>query len=199
MKKFWLNKIEIALLFALCLSLCAGAWAESESEKLSSGLVRLHVLAVSDDETEQEIKLRVRDSVLEHLSPMLADKASAREALAVIEGEMEEIKSAAEEAAAGRSVTVTLGREYYPTREYGQFALPAGTYTSLRIVLGEGAGHNWWCVVFPPLCLTAAEAADVMERLPDGDSALIAEDDGGYVLKFRILELWGELKSMLRG
>jgi stage II sporulation protein R len=199
MKKCWLNKIEIALLLSLCLSLCAGAWVENESEKLSSGLVRLHVLAVSDDAAEQELKLRVRDSVLSYLSPKLDDTKNAEEALAVIEGAMDGIKSAAEEAAAGRSVTVTLGREYYPTREYGVFALPAGTYTSLRVVLGGGEGQNWWCVVFPPLCLTAAEAADVMERLPDGGDALLAGDDGGYVLKFRLLELWGELKSKLGG
>jgi stage II sporulation protein R len=199
MKNFWLNKVEIALLFALCLSLCAGAWAERESERLSSGLVRLHVLAVSDDAAEQEIKLRVRDSVLSYLSPELEGVKSADEALAVIEDRMDGIEAAAEAAAEGRPVAVTLSREDYPTREYGEFALPAGTYTSLRVVLGAGGGHNWWCVVFPPLCLTAAEAADAMERLPDGDAALVAGDDGGYVLKFRLLELWGELKSMLRG
>ncbi|NCB52148.1 MAG: stage II sporulation protein R [Clostridia bacterium] len=197
MKKFWLNKIEIALLLSLCLSLCAGAWAESESEELAAGLVRLHVLAVSDEEAEQEIKLRVRDSVLLYLTPKLEDAGCAQEALVIIEDGMDGIKSAAEEAAGGRRVTVTLDREYYPTREYGGFSLPAGTYTSLRVVLGEGKGHNWWCVVFPPLCLTAAEAADVMESLPDGDAALITGDNGGYVLKFRLLELWGELKSML--
>lgn len=197
MKKFWLNKIEIALLFALCLSLCAGAWAERESEALSSGLIRLHVLAVSDDAAEQAVKLRVRDSVLAYLAPKLDSAESAQAAAGIIADELPGIKAAAENASEGRGVTVTLGKENYPTREYGTFALPAGTYTSLRVVLGEGAGHNWWCVVFPPLCLTAAESSEAMEQLPDGGADLVPDADGGYVLKFRILELWGELKDLL--
>jgi stage II sporulation protein R len=196
MKKFWLTKIETALLLSLCLSLCAGAWAERESEALSSGLVRLHVVAVSDDETEQEIKLRVRDSVLEYLAPKLKGAESADEALDIIDGALGGITEAAEKAAEGRAVTVTLGRESYPTREYGSFALPAGTYNSLRVVLGEGEGHNWWCVMFPPLCLSASESSAAMETLPDDEAALVTGESEGYILKFRILELWGELKEM---
>lgn len=92
---------------------------------------------------------------------------------------------------------MTLGRENYPTRQYGGFSLPAGSYTSLRVVLGEGKGHNWWCVVFPPLCLTAAQAETAMETLPEGDVKLISGKDGAVVLKFRIVELWGELKNWL--
>lgn len=202
MKKFWLTKIETALLLALCLSLCIGAWAESESEALASGLVRLHVVAVSDDETEQAVKLRVRDGVLEYLTPKLAGAESADAALEVIEDSLDGIRTAAEAVSEGRRVTVTLGREAYPTREYGDFALPAGTYNSLRVVLGDGGGHNWWCVVFPPLCLAAAEDAGTadsaaMEMLPDGSAELITGEDGGYVLKFRLLELWGDLKNLV--
>ena len=197
MKKIRLTKIEIALLLSLCLSLCAGTWAESESGRLSSGLVRLHVIAVSDDETEQAIKLRVRDRVLEYLSPRLEAAENAAEALDILEASLEGIEAAAADAAEGRRVSVDLGRENYPTREYDGFALPAGTYTSLRVVLGEGAGRNWWCVVFPPLCLSATEASSAMEAISDGDSMLIPDETGGYVLKFRVLELWGELKNLL--
>ena len=95
-------------------------------------------------------------------------------------------------------MAVTLGREYYPTRDYGSFALPAGRYESLRVVLGEGEGHNWWCVVFPPLCLSAAEAQEALETL-GGDSAqlLAPAEDGGVVFRFRLLELWGELMEYL--
>ncbi|MFR5783346.1 MAG: stage II sporulation protein R, partial [Oscillospiraceae bacterium] len=94
-------------------------------------------------------------------------------------------------------VSVTLGREYYPTRDYGTFALPAGSYESLRVVLGEGRGHNWWCVVFPPLCLSAAETESALETL-GGDSAQLLSGEGeGVVFKFRLLELWGELMEYL--
>ena len=92
---------------------------------------------------------------------------------------------------------MTLGEEYYPTREYDTFSLPAGRYQSLRVTLGEGAGHNWWCVVFPPLCLTAAESEAAFEELDGETRAIISSDGGGVQFKFRLLELWGELMEFL--
>ena len=96
----------------------------------------------------------------------------------------------------GRGVTVTLTRENYPTKSYEGFTLPAGEYDSLRVILGEGQGHNWWCIVFPPVCLSAAQADTVEEQLGEEDFRLISED-GGYELRFRALELWGELVEKL--
>ena len=77
------------------------------------------------------------------------------------------------------------------------FSLPAGRYQSLRVTLGEGAGHNWWCVVFPPLCLTAAESEAAFEELDGETRAIISSDGGGVQFKFRLLELWGELMELL--
>lgn len=197
MKAQLLKKWEISMLLALCITLCAGTWASARSEALSDALVRLHVIAVSDDAEEQEIKLRVRDSVLAYLEPRLEGADDAAEARELISAELDGIKAAAETAAEGREVSVTLSREYYPTRDYGSFALPAGSYESLRVVLGEGEGHNWWCVVFPPLCLSAAEAENALETL-GGDSAQLLSGEGeGVVFKFRLLELWGELMEHL--
>lgn len=197
MKAQLLKKWEISMLLALCITLCAGTWASAHSEALSDALVRLHVIAVSDEAEEQEIKLRVRDSVLAYLEPRLEGADDAAEARELISAELDGIKAAAETAAEGREVSVTLSREYYPTRDYGSFALPAGSYESLRVVLGEGEGHNWWCVVFPPLCLSAAEAENALETL-GGDSAQLLSGEGeGVVFKFRLLELWGELMEYL--
>lgn len=185
------------MLLALCITLCAGVWASARSAALSGSLVRLHVVAVSDDAEEQAIKLRVRDSVLAYLEPRLEGVQDAAGARELIGSELDGIRSAAETAAEGREVSVTLGREYYPTRDYGTFALPAGSYESLRVVLGEGRGHNWWCVVFPPLCLSAAETEGALETL-GGDSAQLLSGEGeGVVFKFRLLELWGELMEYL--
>lgn len=185
------------MLLALCITLCAGVWASARSAALSGSLVRLHVVAVSDDAEEQAIKLRVRDSVLAYLEPRLEGVQDAAGARELIGSELDGIRSAAETAAEGREVSVTLGREYYPTRDYGTFALPAGSYESLRVVLGEGRGHNWWCVVFPPLCLSAAETESALEAL-GGDSAQLLSGEGeGVVFKFRLLELWGELMEYL--
>ena len=190
--KIW----EASLLLALCFSLCLGTWAQAKQSSLSSSLVRLHVIAVSDDEYEQALKLRVRDGVLSYISPKLRNVKSAQQAQEIIKSELDGIKAAAESSAEGRSVEVTLSQEYYPTRNYEKFSLPAGKYQSLRVILGEGEGHNWWCVVFPPLCLSAAEQEQAVESMSEDMRGIVTEEDG-YEYKFRILELWGELMELI--
>ncbi len=183
---------EISLLAALSTALCVGTWAGARHDSISSALVRLHVVAVSDDEYEQQLKLRVRDSVLDYLRPKLEDIDSRGESEALIADELGGIAEAAAKAAEGRQVTVSLGREFYPTKSYGDFALPAGEYDSLRVILGEGKGQNWWCVVFPPLCTDAVSCGKMQSVMSDEDYAVITEEDG-YELRFRVLELWGEI------
>lgn len=196
MKEYKLKTWELAALCALCVSLCVGTWAQGRQRDISSSLVRLHVIAASDETAEQELKLRVRDNVLEYLTPVLDNAESPEEAQRIINGELTSIKAAAEACAGGRSVSVTLGQEYYPTREYEGFTLPAGQYQSLRVILGEGKGHNWWCVVFPPLCVSAAEQNKALDAMSEPERGLITEADG-YELRFRIVELWGELMELL--
>lgn len=196
MKEYKLRTWELAALCALCVSLCVGTWAQGRQRDISSSLVRLHVIAASDETAEQELKLRVRDNVLEYLTPVLDKAESPEEAQRIINGELTSIKAAAEACAGGRSVSVTLGQEYYPTREYEGFTLPAGQYQSLRVILGEGKGHNWWCVVFPPLCVSAAEQNKALDAMSEPERGLITEADG-YELRFRIVELWGELMELL--
>ncbi len=186
---------ELSLLIALCVSLCAGTWAQARHNDLSQSLVRLHVLAVSDDEHEQSIKLKVRDAVLEYISPRLENAEGSDEAKRIISANLGGIKRAAESASQGRRVTVTLSEEYYPTREYESFSLPAGRYDSLRVILGNGEGHNWWCVVFPPLCISAAEQQEALDAMSDGSRGIVAESDS-YRLKFRIVELWNEFLEL---
>ena len=196
MKEYKLKTWELAALCALCVSLCVGTWAQGRQRDISSSLVRLHVIAASDETAEQELKLRVRDNVLEYLTPVLDKAESPEEAQRIINGELTSIKAAAEACAGGRSVSVTLGQEYYLTREYEGFTLPAGQYQSLRVILGEGKGHNWWCVVFPPLCVSAAEQNKALDAMSEPERGLITEADG-YELRFRIVELWGELMELL--
>jgi len=184
---------ESALLISLCLALCAGTWAEGRMETLRCGLVRLHVLAHSDEAEEQEVKLRVRDAVLAHLAPRLESADSAAGARELIEAGLEDLARAAAGAAEGRSVRVTLSEERYPSRYYPGFALPAGRYQSLRVVLGDGGGQNWWCVVFPPLCTesVSVRAAETMGIAASG----IISDTEGRSFAFRTVELWGELTA----
>lgn len=183
---------ELSALLALCVCLTAGLWAEGRQRRIAGSLVRLHVLAASDAAEEQAVKLRVRDAVLNYLAPRLEDAESAGAAETILESELEGIRTAAEGAAQGRTVRVTLGEERYPTRAYLGFSLPAGRYRSLRVVLGEGKGHNWWCVVFPPVCLAAVQREAVRPVMNPEDYALITREEG-WQIRFRIVELWGEL------
>ena len=192
-----LRLFETAALIALCVALCVGTWAQGRQERLSEGLVRLHVLAHSNDAYEQRLKLSVRDAVLEYLEGLLPRSGSRRQAEQVISENLEKIARTAASAAKGRAVTVSLGTEHYPTREYEGFALPAGEYRSLRIELGEGQGENWWCVVFPPLCLPAAEGEGLSPVMQLDDMALISRQ-GGYRLGFRSIELWQQLKDRIK-
>lgn len=187
---------ELSALITLCACLLTGLWAQGRQSHIADSLVRLHVLAVSDEPYEQAVKLRVRDAVLQYLAPRLSGVDSAEQAEAVLTASLDEILAAAEAAAEGRAVRVTLSDERYPTREYEGFALPAGRYSSLRVVLGEGKGRNWWCVVFPPVCLAAAQREAVRPVMRPEDYALITQEEG-WQLKFRIVELWGELLESL--
>ena len=190
--KIW----ETAALLALCVTLLGGVWAQGRQSELSGKLLRLHVIAASDEPEEQALKLRVRDAVLAAASPLLEGAADRDAARAILAEELEKIRAAAETAAEGRAVRVTLGRERYPLRQYEGFTLPAGTYESLRVVLGEGEGQNWWCIVFPPLCLEAVEGDKLQSVMGREDYGIVTEEEG-YVLRFRLIEWWGEMMNCI--
>lgn len=196
-KSKFLRVWEAAALMSLSICLCAAVWAQGRQERLSAGLVRLHVLAVSDSEQEQKIKLNVRDAVLEYITPMLENSQSREESEKLLNAELDAIREAAISAAEGREVTVTLGKEHYPKREYEGFTLPAGSYDSLRVVLGEGKGKNWWCIVYPPVCLSAVQSEELRETMNADDYALVTQQQG-YEIRFRAVELWGEIRELMR-
>ena len=187
---------ELALLLALCFTLLCGTWAQGRQQVLAGKLVRLHVIAASDAHEAQAVKLHVRDAVLAYLEPKLADVTDVDAAQEIIAANLDGVAQAARTVTPD-AVTVTLGPERYPTREYETFSLPAGVYTSLRVTLGAGEGHNWWCVIFPPLCMESSLSDRAVETLSDDDVKLITEDGDGYVLRFRLLELWGKLTERL--
>ena len=200
-----LKRVEIVLMVAAALVLMSGALALQTQDQLADKVGRLHVLANSDSEEDQALKLRVRDRVLERATELLEQSADRQEAEALLRGNLLELENlAAEEiAAAGYDypVTAELTDTTFPTREYDGFTLPAGEYLALRIVIGEGAGQNWWCVVFPPLCTTASAdvpASALAAGLTQEDVNLITEEPG-YVLKFKTVELWERLRAALEG
>ena len=197
-----LKFFEIALLIGLAVFLTSGALALRTQDELADKVVRLHVLANSDSEEDQALKLRVRDAVLEQATAILEQSADRREAESCLRGQLLELEriAAKEIAAEGYDypVTVNLENTDFPTKEYDGFTLPAGEYLALRVIIGEGKGQNWWCVVFPPLC-TAASADVPASALAAGFSeeevSLITEENQGYVLKFKAVEWWETLKE----
>lgn len=198
---------EAALFLAFGLTLTAGVWASASEAALANQVLRLHVIANSDSQEDQALKLEVRDAVLAQAAPWLEGADSQQAAEAALTPHLDELAQTGREvlAQAGRDdgVTVSISDVWFPTKQYDGFSLPAGQYRALRVVIGEGRGRNWWCVVFPPLCLGSVTEESVEtvagEALSDDQVALITGQDGGYVLKFRFIEWWEELLQSLGG
>ena len=197
---------ELALMFGILVAAAAASWLGQEQQELADSVIRLHVIANSDSEADQALKLAVRDRVLEQAEGLYPQEATLAEAQAALEGQLNAL------AAAGREVVEERGYDYpvaaqltdcwFPTKEYEDFALPAGNYTALRVTIGEGKGQNWWCVAFPPLCLGAAsETVDQAAQaglFTPGQAALVTQDGEGYVLKFKAMEWLGELQGFFQ-
>ena len=165
-------------------------------------VIRLHVLANSDSDKDQALKLKVRDDVLVQTEALIGDATSRDEAEAILQQNLDTLKKVAEQTlvreGAPNTVTVTLGTEDYPRRAYESAALPAGEYLSLRVMIGEAKGQNWWCVLFPPMCLSAAsnerKTSCLAAGLSEGQYRFITGSDGtGYRVRFKIVEMAREL------
>ena len=203
--KSFLQRWELILLLTISAVLLLGIWLEREQSEVSSSVLRLHVLANSDRAEDQELKLKVRDAVLTEAKAILPESTSVAQAERVLGKNLECL------AAAGAAVVAQEGYDYpvsagledtwFPTKEYEDFALPAGQYRALRIVIGEGEGQNWWCVVFPPLCLASvaetAEQTALEAGMTEQQVALLTGESEGYVVKFKALELWEQIKQAL--
>ncbi len=195
---------EIALLIGAAVLLISGAAALRSQAALADKVVRLHVLANSDSEEDQALKMQVRDVVLDRAEALLSRSTDRREAEGLLRGNLLEFEQLAEavvrQAGYDYPVTVELTDTRFPTREYDGFTLPAGQYLALRVLIGAAEGQNWWCVVFPPLCAAASAdvpAAALEAGLTEEEVGLITEESGGYVLKFKTIELWEALQERL--
>lgn len=188
------------VILTACWLLLAGTILRQE--KLASRLIRIHILANSDSEADQAEKLRVRDAVLGQVSSLTADCETRGEAAAVLAEHAGELGRTASEVS-GKDVTVSLGQEWYGTRDYDGFSLPAGEYLSLRIGIGKAAGHNWWCVAFPSVCTAATaeelETTAVSAGFDDGDLRMMESDSPDVEVRYFLLELISRLRDILRG
>lgn len=191
---------RIGILLLVVVSVWLGG-VLADRQRLREDILRLHVVGASDSAEDQQVKLRVRDAVLATLEEGLADLKDLDQAAAYVEEMLPRLEQTAnrvlEESGFREKVTVSLGEEAFPMREYDSFSLPAGVYQALRVVIGDGAGKNWWCVVFPQLCLSAtAEEFDEVSAFSD---TLNDSLTGEYEIRFWVLDKLGELENFLWG
>lgn len=189
-----MKKSEISLLAGLCAAVALAAFQVPFSQscaRLRSDTLRLHVVADSNDADDQRVKLKVRDAVLKEASEELAGCKSAEAAANEANALLDVIERAADETLARNGMSYTsrarVVEMYFPAREYGDVRLPEGVYTALRVELGEAAGHNWWCVIYPSLCLPAAEG-DPLDDYDAAERELVSEPEQ-YVFRFKAEEL----------
>ena len=197
--KVWEKSVCFALVFTILLGFTG---LTAESEDIQGRVLRLHILANSDSVQDQALKLKVRDRVLQVSAGMLdgvKDRGEAEKAVAL---HLEAIRAAAQDEVARQGyrypVRAELTNMYFGTRQYGDDTLPAGMYDALRITIGSGGGHNWWCVLFPALCLPAAVAPSSLQDVLNRNELQLVSGKGGYVVKFKSVELYEQLCGWLR-
>lgn len=197
-------KIEVSVLAALliCCVLNISSFSE-ECKNIRSKMLRMHVIANSDSNADQELKLKVRDAVLAEGKEIFDGSVTAEDAKQKILPETERLRKAALEVIENEGfsydVKITVADEYFDTRTYdNSVTLPAGHYTAVKVIIGEGEGHNWWCVMFPPMCLPAAtkecEISDVLEK----SETEIVEGGNKYKFKFKIVEIYEKIAEKLK-
>lgn len=195
-KSFLFSILFIVSVFILYMFNCI-----SIQNSLADKVLRLHILANSNSIFDQELKLEVRDKIVEFLTPKLENSKNLSETKQIISENLYKIKEIAKEITLKKSnynVAVSLDTSVFPTKHYKNISFPAGNYEALKIVIGEGKGNNWWCVMFPPLCFTNSSAGCfsesstniLKENLSDKEYNFINSDKANVKIKFRLLELW---------
>ena len=196
------RKAEISVIIGLIVSIIVSTVSFGyECEKIRDNVIRLHVIANSDSEADQTVKLKVRDALLECGKEMFSgnvDVNNAEEKLNLYKKTLIETadKVLAENGMEYKS-DISLKEEYFATRQYDEFTMPAGEYLALKVILGEGSGKNWWCVMFPPLCLPAASENKDLNVVFSENGADIVGNSNRYVIKFKIVELFEEIKQKI--
>ncbi|MCI8620752.1 MAG: stage II sporulation protein R [Clostridia bacterium] len=199
----------LLLLFVLYTFVCAFSYANTVSEDLSNSVFRLHILANSDSEEDQNLKLAVRDNILSYMKEISSDVSSKEDVISLVNEHLNDFYSIARETIVSNGydydVRLSIDKFDFPTKVYGDIALPAGLYDALRIEIGEANGHNWWCVMFPTLCFVDVssgslddEAKSVLEsNLNDEEFEIVSKDNETFGFKFKILEFFDNIRVTL--
>lgn len=204
-------KYSILILFLLFLYIMVSAFSyvNAVSNDIANSVFRLHVIANSDTKEDQDLKYMVRDAVLSYMNTICKEVSTKEEAIRIAQAHTEEFKQIAldtiRENGFSYDVTVEIGNYSFPTKQYGDISLPSGFYDALRIKIGNAEGHNWWCVMFPPLCfvdvssgIVPEESKDVMKQnLSDEEFSLISDQENSQIsFKFKLIEMLENVKIL---
>lgn len=203
MKKNIIKILLILFLLVLYVFISADTYAVNISNELSSNLLRLHVIANSDSTEDQNLKLKVRDALLDYMSKNLANVSSKSEAIDLISKNSDELTKIAKNIITSEGynydVNISIENTYFPTKNYYNISLPSGYYDSVRVKIGSASGKNWWCVMFPPLCFIdsssgalATNSEDYLESnlSPDAFTLVSDSNNNSVTFKFKILEFF---------
>lgn len=201
MKKHRISKLIISMGLAIAVAVTSVAVPfNRKCENIRNSVFRLHIIANSDSEVDQAMKLKVRDGMLDLAENLFKDAADHIEAKEIAEQNIGLLKQNAIETLAkngcSEDVSVTVGKAWFGTREYDDFTLPAGEYDALRIVIGEGEGKNWWCVMFPAVCLPAAKG-DIEDALDSAETEIV-KGKIKYKAAFKIVEIYESVKRFFK-
>lgn len=190
--------IAIGIVTAVIFSICSFA---KTSEEIRSDVLRLHVIANSDSSVDQNLKLRLRDYILEEGEDIFDGSVNVENAVKKIEPKLAELENSAEtfvkNAGFDYDVKITLSNEYFTTRTYESVTLPAGKYLALRVVIGSGEGHNWWCVMFPPMCVPAADKKDEIKNVFTDKEIKLVESKPKYEPRFKVVEIYEQIRETI--
>lgn len=206
-----LRFIILISLFIFFVLFSAFSYVNAVSEDLSNSVFRLHVIANSDSEEDQNLKLKVRDNLLEYMNSLCTGVSSKEEAITIAQNHIRDFESIAKKVIFDNgydyNVTVEISKCDFPTKQYGDVSLPAGIYDALRVKIGSASGHNWWCVMFPPLCFVDVSSGVVpdsskqqlQENLTAEEYDLITDssDNSNIDFKFKVVELFQNIKLKL--
>lgn len=210
MKKIIYTAFLILLLLFAYVIICANSYASAISSDISSSVFRLHVIANSNSDEDQNLKYIVRDKVLEYMNTLLDTNVSSKEEIIkVVSDNLDDFRSIAQntvyESGYDYKVNVEIGDFTFPTKTYGDISLPSGSYDALRISIGNANGKNWWCVMFPPLCFIDVSSGVVPEEskltlennLSDEEYELISGNSTEIKVKFKLVEFFEGFKNMI--
>ncbi|MBO4338821.1 MAG: stage II sporulation protein R [Clostridia bacterium] len=191
------SSLLIAFIFSSYMSLSSFM---ASGENIRNNVLRLHIKANSDSDEDQSLKLKVRDEILKESPEIFSGVKNLKDAVKNCENAKKKIQKTAEkvirENGYDYSVKTEIGRSFFPVKTYeNEVTLPAGDYTALKITIGEGKGHNWWCVMFPPLCLPAAEGEKTLSDVLDENEESLVKSNPKYEFRFKIAELFEKICS----